>query len=292
MDDTDDIEVEVVEPEEIEEDETSESVRKGIGIVPVIVLSVLAALFGTLGGAYGAQYITKAPDLLTVDSQIALKTAELKEYHQKALNKLNEDISALKNDLMQVQGGQASEEVLAVLQNRVETLESRPLPEFPEIDKDVVTALQKAQADGFDWPDMSGIETRLDKLEIDFSDVSNRLIRVSDSVEGLNNQALLDMPTVKSDVPFSIETNVSLPAFPETALREAAALAVSKKGFFARTLTKHIDVRHPSDPIVLIEKASAAVKSGDLELARKTLDALPDDIKSVGQDWRDAASKF
>lgn len=292
MDDTDDIEVEVVEPEEIEEDETSESVRKGIGIVPVIVLSVLAALFGTLGGAYGAQYITKAPDLLTVDSQIALKTAELKEYHQKALNKLNEDISALKNDLMQVQGGQASEEVLAVLQNRVETLESRPLPEFPEIDEDVVTALQKAQADGFDWPDMSGIETRLDKLEIDFSDVSNRLIRVSDSVEGLNNQALLDMPTVKSDVPFSIETNVSLPAFPETALREAAALAVSKKGFFARTLTKHIDVRHPSDPIVLIEKASAAVKSGDLELARKTLDALPDDIKSVGQDWRDAASKF
>lgn len=292
MDDTDDIEVEIVEPEEIEEDETSESVRKGIGIVPVIILSVLAALFGALGGAYGAQYITKAPDLLTVDSQIALKTAELKEYHQKALNKLNEDISALKNDLMQVQGGQASEEVLAVLQNRVETLESRPLPEFPEIDEDVVTALQKAQADGFDWPDMSGIETRLDKLEIDFSDVSNRLIRVSDSVEGLNNQALLDMPTVKSDVPFSIETNVSLPAFPETALREAAALAVSKKGFFARTLTKHIDVRHPSDPIVLIEKASAAVKSGDLELARKTLDALPDDIKSVGQDWRDAASKF
>lgn len=292
MDDTDDIEVEIVEPEEIEEDETSESVRKGIGIVPVIILSVLAALFGALGGAYGAQYITKAPDLLTVDSQIALKTAELKDNHQKALNKLNEDISALKNDLMQVQGGQASEEVLAVLQNRVETLESRPLPEFPEIDKDVVTALQKAQADGFDWPDMSGIETRLDKLEIDFSDVSNRLIRVSDSVEGLNNQALLDMPTVKSDVPFSIETNVSLPAFPETALREAAALAVSKKGFFARTLTKHIDVRHPSDPIVLIEKASAAVKSGDLELARKTLDALPDDIKSVGQDWRDAASKF
>jgi hypothetical protein len=45
---------------------------------------------------------------------------------------------------------------------------------------------------------------------------------------------------------------------------------------------------HSNDPIVLIEKAALAVKSGNLDLAVKTFDQLPDEIKVAGQDWRDA----
>lgn len=292
MNDIDDIEVEIVEPEDIEEPTESEVGRKGIGLIPVVLLSTLAALFGALGGAYGAQFLTKSPDLLKVDSQIDRKTAELEDKQQKALASLKDEIAGLKNNVMQVQGGQASEEVLAVLQNRVDALEAAPLPEFPEIDPEIMTALQSAQADGFNWPDMTGVETKLEGLEKDYTDIAEQLRSVSERVEDLNDKALMVKPMGSSDLLLSKTLPTSSLEFPETALRDAAEQMVSKQGFFKRTMSKHIDVRDPSDPIVLIEKVKAALQAGDIDLAIKTFDTLPESIKEAGQEWRAAASKL
>ena len=44
----------------------------------------------------------------------------------------------------------------------MQALESAPRP---EIDPEALSALQSAQKDGFEWPDVSNLETRIESLE-------------------------------------------------------------------------------------------------------------------------------
>lgn len=294
MEDPDDIDVEIVEPEEIEQNEEMEPKTKGVGLVSVVIFSAFAALTGAVGGAFGAQYFIKAPDISAINSQISLQAADVEDKFQKSVNALKVDMNALKTDLMDVQGGQASEQILASLQNRLEVLENAPETGIPEIEPEALTALQNAQADGFEWPDMTGLESTIVRLEQENSDLSDRVQALSDALESITDAPTDIMPIGggESSRPLTINQTITLPAFPETALRKAADEAVKQKGFLARTLSKHIDVRQPDDPVVLIEKSALAVKSGDLELAVKTFDQLPDEIKAAGQDWRSDAGKL
>jgi hypothetical protein len=290
MEDADDIDVEIVESEEIERVDTLQTQKKGVGLFSVVLLSSVVAIIGAVGGAYGAQYLAKTPDLSAIDNQISLKVADIEDKTQKSVAALRTELDVLKTDIMDVQGGQASEQVLASLQNRLEALENAPLPEIPDIDADAVSALQRAQADGFNWPDLTEIDANISRLEKEHADLTDRLQNISEEFETFK-EAPIDVVALGGEAapePIMITQTLTLPIFPEMALRKSAEEAVSRKGFLARTLSKHIDVRQPNDPIVLIEKAALAVKSGNLDLAVKTFDQLPDEIKVAGQDWRDA----
>lgn len=294
MEDADDIDVEIVESEEIERVDTLETQKKGVGLFSVVLLSGFAAMIGAVGGAYGAQYLVETPDLSAIDSQVSLKVADIEDKTQKSVAALRTELDVLKTNIMDVQGGQASEQVLASLQNRLDALENAPLSNMPDIDADAVSALQKAQADGFNWPNLTEIEANISRLEQEHADLSDRLQNISEEFETFK-EAPIDVIALGGEAapePITITQTLTLPVFPEIALRKSAEEAVSQKGFLARTLSKHIDVKQPNDPIVLIEKAALAVKSGNLDLAVKTFDQLPDEIKVAGQDWRDAAGNL
>lgn len=292
MDETDDIDVEIVESEEIEDIEPIATERKSVGLVPVLILSLLAALTGAVGGAFGAQYFTKSPDASAINNQISRQAADIEDKSQKAVASLKTQLAALKTDLMEVQVGQASEQVLSSLQNRLEVLETAPVLELPQIDAEALTALQNAQADGFDWPDLTGIEAKISELEESYSNISDRLQIMSEAIQDLESSPAKAVTLGAADTPVDVTQNFALPAFPETALRDAAKQMTKGKGFFARTLNKHIDVKKPNDPLVLIEKSAAAMKSGEISQAINLFDQLPAEIKAVGQDWRDAASQL
>lgn len=278
---TDDIEVEYLEPETVEEDTTPKTTKSGLGLIPVLMISAVAALLGAIGGAFGAQYLIPKTDYAPVQSQIDRAIADVKDENRKEIAALKSTLETLRLQTADSLDQSSFEAQLSVIEERVLALENTPAPSLPDVSPETLKALQKAQAEGFVWPDTSD-------LELDVTDLKADIALLKLDIEALEAQPFALSPNITEQVVQSGLLPSEPLEFPLKALLAAAQSEPTEQGFLARALNKHIKVKDADGPVALIEKAADEYAKGDLRSAIITFDKLPDDIQKAGQDWRDA----
>lgn len=291
LNDDDGIEVEVeVEPHTEHDSDSIEEPpsKKGLGIIPVTLLFALATILGALGGAYGAQYFTPKPDISATDTKINRTIADAEDRLNNQIEGIQSELGTLRAETLQLQANQNAvslpdESQITSLLMRVEALENSPLPRLPEIDEATLVALQQAQKDGFSWPDVSELKARLSALESEKQTLQGQVETLANSLITLSEN-----PAPATAEPVYIVTDTS---FPKQALLDAVFKQNEEKGFLSKALSKHIQVRGPNDPVALIETIETALARDDLRAALRAFDALPENIRSVGQNWREAVAR-
>jgi len=199
--------------------------------------------------------------------------------------------------------------VISDLEARLSQLENAPKP--TAIDADLLTRLESLQEEGSPALDLSAIETRLAALENsnDNTDISAEIddnftniyekqadseIKFDGQIAALtaNIQALktqLDATqTQLSDIRSEqIETPLSdTLSFPRQALMDAIAAQRANKPLLQRALGKHIKVKDPSDPSVIVNAIETDLAKGDIDTAITRFDNLPPDIRNIASEWR------
>ena len=129
-----------------------------------ILTGLIASLFGAVGGGYGVyegvkRFSPKAADQPSVD--IALLESKLDALSNRVTTAESAAKKAANRPVPKTVPVDFSAD-FSTIEARLDALESAPAP---EIDPDALTALQAAQADGFEWPDTSSLEDRLSALE-------------------------------------------------------------------------------------------------------------------------------
>jgi len=267
-----------------------------------VLTGVLAGLIGAAVGGAGiyAALKTTAPepvmqetvDLTPLESKIKRLTARVTQ----AEAKLAEPVNKPTSDLEPVD--------LTGVESRLQALETMPRP---EIDSNALSALQAAQKDGFDWPDVSVLETRIAALENETNGETEaelpaeflaRLTAIEDRVEELREKSanavstgdILSTLEARLDAlenrppPEPVVERVSILAFPKASLIDA--LDESRSGnLIEKTLSRHIRVKDDNDPLTLIEGIESDLSAGRLAPAIEKFDLLPTPVKAAGQAW-------
>lgn len=272
-----------------------------------ILTGLIASVIGAAGGGYGVYAGLKhfAPEP-AAQAQVDLSPLEAK------LVSLSDRLNAAENSLEAVKSRPdatpAAEPIdLSAIEARLEALESAP---SPEIDADALAALQSAQEDGFEWPDVSALEARLAELETTSlsaaeaelpKDLTERLSALETNFENLQSgpaeadliedvlssldtrlEALENRPA-----PQPVVERVSILAFPKNRMIEAIE-ANQTGGLIEKTLSRHIRVKDENDPLTLIEGIEADMSEGRLAAATEKFDRLPSPVRAAGQAWYDS----
>ena len=272
-----------------------------------ILTGFLAGLIGAAGGGYGAYAALKkfAPAPMA-QADIDLSPIETK------LKTLTDRVSAAENDVREAANRPAvkSEVVyMSAIETRLEALETAPTP---EIDPEALTALQAAQKDGFEWPDVSALEKRIAELEAKAEtptetavpdDLMDRLAALETDVETVRNAEPVTVPTVDEEVMSKLESRlsalenrpaptpvverVSILAFPKAQMIDAVE-ANMQGGMIKKTLSRHIRVKDTNDPLTLIDGIESDLSEGHLAAAVEKFERLPSPVRSAGQAWYDS----
>jgi hypothetical protein len=288
-----------VETEEFSFEETDPP-KTGLGLLPVLGLTLLAAILGAIGGAvggaYGTQYVTPPADVNALRAEFQKEMSQVKSQlnseTQNAVNALRTELNGLKTQTSRTDVGDDLQPALTALNKRVQALEAAPDSKLTDIDPKTINALKSAQKDGFKWPET-------DAMESDVADLKSTSTDLKSQIEALN----VELKTLEtkfdslSSVPANISSDADLtkfdgPVFPKQALLQAAKTKADSQGLLARTLHKHVHIDRPDSPKNLINKIETAYGKGDVYTAIKTFDRLPSDIRIAGQDWRDAADRL
>ena len=266
--------------------------RKGLGLLPVLGLSLLAALLGAIGGAYGTHYLFPPVNIDDLRAGVQQEMVQIEAKTQTAIDEIRKDLTGVKAQLTDTNSDIDIQGALNAIDERLMTLENAPEPSLPEIDPETLSAFKAAQRDGFNWPETDAVENDVLKL-------SSKIESLEAQIDGLNAQVNslqteLNAQASRPQMPQTEAETVTPagPEFPKQALLNAAKLRADSQGFLSRTLNKHVSVDSPDSPKSLIEKIDTAYDKGDIYTAIKTFDRLPSDIRSAGQDWRDAAERL
>lgn len=272
--------------------EEAPSSKKGIGIFPVLGLSLLAALLGAVGGAYGTHYLFPPANIENVRAELRQDVAQMNAEAQTATNDIRQELSKLETRISQVNSESDFQSVTTNIEERLQTLENRPAPSLPDIDPDTLNALKAAQNDGFNWPETDKIEEQIaalisktETLETQISSLEAEIDSLETDLNAREARSVTTQAEIEAAEPIG-------PEFPKQALLDAAKTRAESQGFLSRTLNKHVSVDNPDSPVNLIEKIQTAYEKGDIYTAIKTFDRLPSDIRMAGQDWRDAAERL
>jgi len=290
MIDNDEIEVEVMSEEDLDieaESKAEKSKKSGLGVLPVLALTSIAAILGAVGGAFGTQYVTPQNDF---SSEFANMKASLTQSISTAEQKAEKDIATLQNKIKELERKvqiTANDETLSSavegLSLKVESLEKTIPSEIAAIDSETLISLNKAQADGFVWPDNSEQSAEIETLK-------NNVAELRAALGVLESQGI----TVEAQTLEAYDTPIASPEstvnFPKDALLALAEAQAEPKNFISRALSKHISVQDPSNPSVLIRTAAKAAAAGNYSEAAKTFDKLPADIRTAGKTWRDTVA--
>lgn len=211
-------------------------------------------------------------------------------------------------------------DVLA-LTSRLEALEKTPIA-IP-IDETLLTRLEALQDEGSQVLDLSAIEARLSAIEGAVQAAKTQADQVSDPVQILEavqerlellseNQveiegklaaqiadlsdeiksmrAAQDAPVLPTNLPSEVSEQqaATIVQFPKRALLDALAAQsqTKQKPLLKRALDKHIKIKDPSNPAVIIEMIEKDLAQGDTSSALKAFDSLPLNIRNAGQIWR------
>lgn len=267
-----------------------------------IITGVLAGLIGALVGGYGAyeglKRFTPEP---TPQAEIDFSPIESR------LDNLADRLEAVETAIGEVDTLEIEPFDLSPLEARLEALETAPRP---EIDPDALTALQAAQADGFDWPDISEFEARITALEQNYetpsdvalrTDLLDRITALEAETENIRNTepvAVMDESVLSAlgtritalesrPEPKPVVERVSILAFPKAQLIEAVENN-QKGGLIEKTLSRHIRVKDANDPLTLIDGIESDLLDGRLAAAAEKFERLPAPIRASGQAWYDS----
>jgi Skp family chaperone for outer membrane proteins len=270
--------------------------RKGLGLIPVLGLSLLAALLGAvggaIGGAYGTHYLfppTSADDLRAAVQQ---DVGQLKTKTQAEINDIRQELSDLETRLSQTSSETEIQSFITGIEERLQRLENAPAPSLPDIDPDSLNALKAAQNDGFNWPETNKIDSQIANLNSKTEALEAQIVSLNAQIESLEGELEARDAQSKIVQPETDDIKSIGPEFPKQALLNAARNRAESQGFLSRTLNKHVSVDSPDSPKNLIEKIEIAYEKDDIYTAIKTFDRLPSEIRSAGQDWRDAAERL
>jgi len=262
-----------------------------------VLTGLLAGIIGAIGGGYGAyEGLKRLSPPPAPQSKVDLSPIELK------LDQLVGRVAKAEKAARDVESNTAEATDLSAIEDRLGSLETAP--NF-EIEPEALAALQAAQADGFDWPDVSVLEARItalekktdgdarpaiptdlmsrfSALETAFEDVQN-----SDSV--IDEDMMSDLTTRISNLenqpaPQPVVKRVTLLAFPKLQLIEAVE-DNQEGGMIEKALSRHIRVKDTNDPLTLIDGIESDLSEGQLGAAAKKFERLPTAVKPVGQAW-------
>ena len=269
-----------------------------------ILTGFLAGLIGAVGGGYGAYAALKkyAPQ------PVAQAEVDLSPLQSK-LDRLTDRFTAVEAEFETIKNRPANENSsidLSGVEDRLNALESAPTP---EIDPEALSALQAAQKDGFEWPDMAALEDRLAALEADAEAISapelpgDLMDRLSALEAEMEAAEPLRVPSVDLDFmsdfdgrltalenrpePSPVVKRVSILAFPKARMIETVE-ETAEGGMIAKTLSRHIRVKDANDPLTLIEGIETDLTAGDLAAAIDKFERLPSPVRSAGQAWHDS----
>jgi len=287
-----------------------------------ILTGLIASLFGAAGGGYGVFTGLKsqkpntaaapAVDLSPLEAKLKNLTIRLEAAEASVKKSAARptstgkpvDLSAIEKRLDRLEATPKIEAGdLSGLEKRLDTLEDAP---SPEIDPAALTALQSAQKDGFEWPDTSDLEERIQALEAKLDDAREPSVPTDllDRLETLE----ADVETAQSENGFSVLNEelearltalenrpagpgrierVSILAFPKEAMVAAVEDNI-EGGLLKKTLSRHVRIKDENDPIALIEGIEADIAKGRLEGAADKFDRLPEPIRAAGQAWYDS----
>lgn len=295
MTDKDEIEVEIMSEDdfdiETEEKPKDSKSNKGVGLISVLCLTFFAAVLGALGGAFGTQYVVPQKDLSSELSDVKTQfnqSIDLTEQKvEKDIQAMANKIEALERQLRVMTNDETLSASVQTLSSRLDSLETTLPSEIAAINPETLTALNQAEADGFAWPNIDPVEESLEEIKSDILTLNEKFEKLS--VQNLEAPSIASLESGDQTLDVSVERTVEPSSqFPAAKLTALAEAQQAPKGFLSRTLSKHITVRDPSDPVILIEKTAEAVKSGNYAEAIKAYDKLPENIRVAGQDWRNS----
>jgi len=250
----------------------------------LIVTGLLSGLIGVGGGAAAVYFGLKGQTPVTVMND------------RSAQDSLAQDLKLLETRLKDVEttSRQSTPTDLTSIEARLSALEAATPTEFsPE----TVSALKAAQADDFDWPDMSDLEARLAALEAGSTEDVPDLSRLETRLSAVEANVKKTRPaTIPKALIARIEALEKRPAFaPKTEIvsllplpKEAMLNAIEdaqEGGIFKRTLSKHVRVKEDDDPRTLIAGIEDDIAAGRLDLAANKYERLPAPVQEIGQAW-------
>ncbi len=217
-----------------------------------------------------------------IDTQISRLEAAYKR-----LDRLAKDAKPIAADPIDLSG----------LEIRLDALENAP--QATPIDESLLARLESLQNEGSPALDLSDIEARLAELETQLAsedipepirelvqDIYEKQTETQLEIEALSDELKTQQAQLmpSADKPLALAVS----DFPKRALLDALSQQSQKQPLLQRTLGKHIKIKDPADPAVLIEAIETALDEGNIEAARAQFDRLPPDIRLAGQAWRDA----
>lgn len=264
-----------------------------------ILTGFLAGLFGASAGGYAAyEGLQRFAPKPVPSAEVDLSSVESR------LEAFGARISEAENGLLDVKIPEQEPVDLSGLETRLAELEAAPRP---EIDPAALSALQDAQADGFEWPDQSAVESRIAALETSVEalpetnvppDLLERLsaleaeleaLQQIESADSLNETQLSELNSRISALenqpaPEPVIERVSILAFPKAQLIQAVE-DNQTGGIVEKTLSRHVRVKNPNDPLTLIDGIETDLSEGRLTDAAKKFERLPAPVRSAGQAW-------
>ena len=282
-------------PDFVHEEEVVQD-RKGLGLIPVLGLSLLAALLGAvggaIGGAYGTHYLFPPTNADELRAAVQQDVGQLETKTQAKIDDIRQELSGLETRLSQASSETDIQSFITGIEERLQTLENAPAPSLPGIDPETLSALKAAQIDGFNWPETNEIDSQIANLNSKTEALEAQIVGLNAQIESLEGELEAREAQPKIVQPETDTAKSIGPEFPKQALLNAAKNRAESQGFLSRTLNKHVSVDSPDSPKNLIEKIETAYEKGDIYTAIKTFDRLPSDVRSAGQDWRDAAERL
>ncbi len=276
----------------------------GLGLKSILLAGLLLGFGSAAAGVYFGLKFQKAPDIQTATIDVDALKAELLDKQADQLKSLETRLNKLEANLKTRSETQAEPIVmpdLTPLEDRLAQLEAaRDIDISPE----TLSALNQAQNDGFEWPDVSTLEARLDALETTKPEKVQDLGAVETRLKALETRkittptatipkALLARISVLED-----QLNVTNQAvqfsqieFPKGLLLSAVK-NTSEGNVLQRTLSKHVRVKDDDDPITLIEGIEADISSGRYNEAILKFESLPEDVQAIGNTWYETVSKI
>ena len=273
---------------------------KGPGLKGTLLAGLLAGVVGLAGATAGVYFglkTQKAPDIQTVKIDVEALKAELLNAQSVQLKSIETRLQKLEANLKTVSETQAKPAAipnLSPLEDRLARLEAAS---DIEISPETLSALTQAQADGFDWPDVSTLEARLDALETselqqapDLGIIETRLKALETRKPSVETatipKTLLSRISVLED-----QANVNAQAaqfsqieFPKELLLKAAK-NTSDGNVLQRALSKHVRVKDDDDPVTLIEGIETDISAGQYNQALVKFESLPKDVQAIGKSW-------
>jgi len=134
--------------------------------------------------------------------------------------------------------------------------------------------------------DLSGLETRLSGLETRLAELE---AAPRESADSLNETQLSELNSRISALenqpaPEPVIERVSILAFPKAQLIQAVE-DNQTGGIVEKTLSRHVRVKNPNDPLTLIDGIETDLSEGRLTDAAKKFERLPAPVRSAGQAW-------